>query len=72
MTSVSTGGTKVSDFAAGLKVIKDGGDVDYDGFSGPIEFDENGDPTGASIGIYQYGTEGTSTLLEVVAGNSVK
>ena len=72
MASVSTGGTKVSDFAAGLKVIKDGGDVDYDGFSGPIEFDENGDPTGASIGIYQYGTEGTSTLLEVVAGNSVK
>ncbi len=72
MTSVSTGGTKVTDFAAGLKVIKDGGDVDYDGFSGPIEFDENGDPTGASIGIYQYGTEGTSTLLEVVAGNSVK
>jgi branched-chain amino acid transport system substrate-binding protein len=72
MTSVSTGGTKVTDFAAGLAVIKDGGDVDYDGFSGPIEFDENGDPTGASIGIYQYGKEGTSTLLEVVAGNSVK
>jgi branched-chain amino acid transport system substrate-binding protein len=72
MTSVSTGGTKVSDFAAGLAVIKDGGDVDYEGFSGPIEFDENGDPTGASIGIYQYGKEGTSTLLEVVAGNSVK
>jgi branched-chain amino acid transport system substrate-binding protein len=72
MTSVSTGGTKVTDFAAGLAVIKDGGDVDYDGFSGPIEFDENGDPTGASIGIYQYGKEGTSTLLEVVAGNSVQ
>jgi branched-chain amino acid transport system substrate-binding protein len=72
MTAVSTGGTKVTDFAAGLAVIKDGGDVDYDGFSGPIEFDENGDPTGASIGIYQYGKEGTSTLLEVVAGNSVK
>ncbi|MEY3677314.1 MAG: hypothetical protein RL351_541 [Actinomycetota bacterium] len=72
MTAVSTGGTKVTDFAAGLAVIKDGGDVDYDGFSGPIEFDENGDPTGASIGIYQYGKEGTSTLLEVVAGNSVQ
>ena len=72
MTAVSTGGTKVTNFADGLAVIKDGGDVDYDGFSGPIEFDENGDPTGASIGIYQYGKEGTSTLLEVVAGNSVK
>lgn len=72
MQSVSTGGEKVTDFAAGLAAIKDGKDVDYDGFSGPIEFDDNGDPTGASIGIHQYGKEGTYTLLEVVAGNSVK
>jgi branched-chain amino acid transport system substrate-binding protein len=72
MQSVSTGGTKVTDFAAGLAAIKAGEDVDYDGFSGPIEFDDNGDPTGASIGIHQYGTEGTYSLLNVVAGNSVK
>jgi branched-chain amino acid transport system substrate-binding protein len=72
MISVSTGGTKVTNFADGLKVITDGGDVDYEGFSGPIEFDENGDPTGASIGIYQYGKEGVSALIDVVAGNSVK
>ena len=72
MQSVSTGGEKVTDFAAGLAAIKDGKDIDYDGFSGPIEFDDNGDPTGASIGIHQYGKEGTYTLLEVVAGNSVK
>ena len=73
MTSVSTGGTKVTNFADGLKVIKDGGDVDYEGFSGPIEFDENGDPTGASIGIWQYAdTSGVSVLKNVVAGNSVK
>jgi branched-chain amino acid transport system substrate-binding protein len=72
MQSVSTGGEKVTNFADGLAAIKAGKDVDYDGFSGPIEFDDNGDPTGASIGIYQYGTDGTSTLLEVVAGNSVE
>jgi branched-chain amino acid transport system substrate-binding protein len=72
LQSVSTGGTKVSDFAAGLAALEAGEDIDYEGFSGPIEFDENGDPTGASIGIHQYGTEGTYTLLNVVAGNSVK
>ncbi|MEN9969840.1 MAG: hypothetical protein RLZZ229_48 [Actinomycetota bacterium] len=72
MQSVSTGGEKVTNFADGLAAIKAGKDVDYDGFSGPIEFDDNGDPTGASIGIHQYGKEGTYTLLEVVAGNSVK
>jgi branched-chain amino acid transport system substrate-binding protein len=72
MQSVSTGGEKVTNFADGLAAIKAGTDIDYDGYSGPIEFDDNGDPTGASIGIYQYGTDGTNTLLEVVAGNSVE
>ncbi len=32
MQSVSTGGEKVTDFAAGLAAIKDGKDIDYDGF----------------------------------------
>lgn len=72
MTSVSTGGEKVSTFADGLAAIKAGKDIDYEGFSGPIEFDENGDPTGASIGIYQYGADGNYVFLEAVAGNSVE
>ena len=72
MTSVSTGGEKVSTFAEGLAAIKAGKDIDYEGFSGPIEFDENGDPTGASIGIYQYGSDGNYVFLEAVAGNSVE
>ena len=73
MISVSTGGTKVSSYADGLAAIKAGKDIDYEGFSGPIEFDANGDPTGASIGIYKYlDGSGVSTLQEVVAGNSVK
>ncbi len=72
MTSVSSGGEKVTNFADGLAAIKAGKDIDYDGYSGPIEFDENGDPTGASIGIYQYGKDGTNALIEVVAGNSVE
>lgn len=73
MTSVSTGGEKVSTFADGLAAIKAGKDIDYEGFSGPIEFDANGDPTGASIGIWKYADgSGVSTLQSVVAGNSVK
>ena len=73
MISVSTGGEKVSTFADGLAAIKAGKDVDYEGFSGPIEFDANGDPTGASIGIWKYeDASGVSVLKDVVAGNSVK
>ena len=73
MTSVSTGGEEVKSFAEGLAALKDGKDIDYTGFSGPIEFDKNGDPTGASIGIWKYADgSGVSTLQSVVAGNSVK
>lgn len=73
MTSVSTGGEKVKTFADGLAAIKAGKDIDYEGYSGPIEFDANGDPTGASIGIWKYvDGSGISALQSVVAGNSVK
>ncbi|MCA0216878.1 MAG: ABC transporter substrate-binding protein [Actinobacteria bacterium] len=52
-------GTKATDFASAAQIILDGGVVDYDGNSGPITFDENGDPTEATIGIFQYGPDNT-------------
>ena len=45
-----------------------GTDLDYDGVSGPIEFDENGDPTEATVGIYQYGPDNTYSNLEYRPG----
>lgn len=57
MQEVSGGsgnGTKATTFEEAAQIIVDGGVADYDGVSGPITFDENGDPTEASIGIYQY------------------
>ena len=50
-------GKKATDFASGAQIILDGGVVDYDGFSGPITFDKNGDPTEATIGVYQYSAD---------------
>ncbi len=50
-------GTKCTTYAECAKIIVDGGVADYDGISGPITFDEVGDPTEASIGIYQYGDD---------------
>lgn len=47
-------GEKVSDFPTAAQAILDGETVDYDGNSGPITFDENGDPTEGTIGIFQY------------------
>ncbi len=59
----SGSGEKVTDFASGAQIILDGGTVDYDGASGPITFDENGDPTEATIGIFQYGEDNMHTRI---------
>jgi ABC-type branched-subunit amino acid transport system substrate-binding protein len=63
LMDVSTGGTKCTDFAACKKLIDAGTDVDYDGVSGPIEFNKAGDPSDATIGIYQYGADNKYTNI---------
>lgn len=52
-------GTKCFSFAECAAIITSGGVADYDGISGPITFDEVGDPTEASIGKYIYGADNT-------------
>ena len=54
LVDVTTGGEKCSTFADCQALAEAGTDFDYDGVSGPIEFDENGDPTEASVGVYEY------------------
>ena len=50
-------GDKCDTFADCAEIINGGGTADYDGYSGPVTFDENGDPTEATIGIFQYGAD---------------
>ena len=57
----SGNGTKCTSFAECADIINDGGVADYDGVSGPITFNEFGDPTEATIGIYVYGEDNTHT-----------
>ena len=52
-------GEKCTTFADCAEIIQNGGTADYDGISGPITFDEVGDPQDATIGIYQYGDDNT-------------
>ncbi|MGO4691402.1 ABC transporter substrate-binding protein [Glaciibacter sp. 2TAF33] len=54
-------GAKATDFKSAATALKAGKQTNYDGFSGPITFDKNGDPTEASIGIYQYGADNLPT-----------
>jgi ABC-type branched-subunit amino acid transport system substrate-binding protein len=52
-------GEKVTDLAEAFSLLAEGQQIDWDGPSGPITLDENGDPTEATIGIYQYGDDNT-------------
>jgi len=59
------GGTKCTTFAECADIIIGGGQADYDGVSGPITFNEVGDPTEASIGVFQYGSDNNYEFLNV-------
>ena len=66
MQEVSGGsgdGEKYDNFADAAQAIIDGEVVDYDGPSGPITFDENGDPTEATIGVFEY--DGDNSLVRL-------
>lgn len=66
MQEVSGGsgdGTKCTSFAECAEIISGGGVVDYDGYSGPITFAENGDPAEAQVGIYQYGADNNNSPI---------
>lgn len=54
LEAVSKDGEKCFDFAGCITLQRNGEDIDYDGISGPITFDANGDPTEAFIGIYEF------------------
>lgn len=56
-------GEKVSSFADAAALLAEGEQVDFDGASGPITLDENGDPTEATIGIYEYADDNTFSRI---------
>ena len=37
-----------------IAALKNGEDIDYEGASGPIDLDENGDPSAANYGTWSY------------------
>lgn len=56
-------GEKVTSFADAAALLAEGEQVDFDGASGPITLDENGDPTEATIGIYEYADDNTYSRI---------
>jgi ABC-type branched-subunit amino acid transport system substrate-binding protein len=57
VNGVTFGGTKCTDPKSCLDLVKQGGNPDYDGVSGPLSFADPGEPAQASFGILQFGTD---------------
>ncbi|MGQ0631922.1 MAG: ABC transporter substrate-binding protein [Sporichthyaceae bacterium] len=68
MQETSSGGEKCGTFTECLALLKAGTDIDYDGQAGPVEFDDEGNPSNAAMGVYQYGNDNTFKLLKTVSG----
>ncbi|MET0578258.1 MAG: ABC transporter substrate-binding protein [Ilumatobacteraceae bacterium] len=57
INGITRDGEACTDYASCKAIIDAGGDVDYDGFSGPLEFAGNGEPLQASYGLLQTGAD---------------
>ncbi|MHB1172549.1 MAG: ABC transporter substrate-binding protein [Lacisediminihabitans sp.] len=72
LQSVSEDGTKCTTFADCAKLINEGKKANYDGLSGPITFDKNGDPSQAYISIYKYTTGNKAAYVSAEFGDLAK
>jgi branched-chain amino acid transport system substrate-binding protein len=68
LQAVSTGGTACTAFKECADLLEQGEDIDYNGVSGSIEFNDTGSPSSATIGIFQYGPDNTYSNLSYVDG----
>jgi branched-chain amino acid transport system substrate-binding protein len=68
MQDITNGSANCSNFADCDKLIKAGTSIHYQGISGPIDFDSNGNPSVASMGVYEYGVDNKYKPLKFVSG----
>lgn len=64
LAGVTKDGEKCTTYADCKEMIAAGTDIDYDGVSGPIELDENGDPQEASFAILEFNDQARLDTLE--------
>ncbi len=57
IVGITKEGTKCTTYTECLQIIKDGGDPDYDGISGPLDFNGNGEPLAGSYAVQTFGAD---------------
>ncbi|MFZ9675429.1 MAG: ABC transporter substrate-binding protein, partial [Ilumatobacteraceae bacterium] len=61
IVGITKDGTKCTTFADCKAIIAEGGDPDYDGISGPHEFNGNGEPLEGSYAMLEFGADNRIT-----------
>ncbi|MGO2933938.1 ABC transporter substrate-binding protein [Microbacterium sp.] len=67
MQQVSGGsgeGEKCTSYADCAEIINGGGTADYDGYSGEITFNDDNDPEGAAIGVYEFDADNVHARIK--------
>ncbi len=67
MQEVSGGsgeGEKCTTFAECADIINGGGIADYDGLSGEVTFNDDNDPQGAAIGVYEFDADNMTSRIK--------
>ncbi len=68
IVGVTREGEKCTEYAKCVELIKAGDDIDYDGVSSPLEFNETGSPSAATIGIFKYKADNTYENVRYITG----
>ena len=65
---VSEDGTACTSYTECLDLLKQGEDIDYNGISGPVDLNDTGSVSKATIGIQEYGADNTYKQIDSVSG----
>lgn len=66
VNDVTRGGEKCFEISQCLDMLVQGKNIDYDGPSGPLEFDENGEPSQGVYDIMEYDSQGVPARLRSI------
>ncbi|MGH3925134.1 MAG: ABC transporter substrate-binding protein, partial [Pseudonocardiaceae bacterium] len=69
--AVTRTGEKCSGYKACLELIRQGRDIDYDGFSGPLDLTETGEPCRVSYSIIQFNAQGNVERLRTAEATNL-
>lgn len=69
VNGVTMEGTACTSFEECKGLLENGEDIDYNGMSGPLDFTEAGEPSTATIEVYEFDDAGELTTVETVESN---